>query len=142
MSKDDKINVELKKIMDRYSRLADDQSAGPMSAHGRIKLETAELPKAKARDQAEIDREFRQVVDCFIQLANEQIESVPREHVSLALLYAAARFNSFIVSTHAPSKEKFRADRTAAFKFFTGEYHRMLEENLDDYQRVYDQPKA
>lgn len=142
MSKDDKINVELKKIMDRYSRLADDQGAGPMSAHGRIKFETAELPKAEERDREEIDREFRQVVDRFIHLANEQIETVQREHVSLALLYAAARFNSFVVSTHAPSKEKFRADRKAAFKFFTGEYHRMLEENLDDYQRVYDQPKA
>lgn len=141
MSKDDKISTELKKIMDRYSRLADDQGAGPMSAHGRIKFGTSELPKAEERDREEIDREFRQVVDRFIHLANEQIETVQREHVSLALLYAAARFNSFIVSTHAPGKEKFRADRPAAFKFFTGEYHRMLEENLDDYERVYDQQK-
>jgi hypothetical protein len=141
MSKDDKISTELKKIMDRYSRLADDQGAGPMSAHGRIKLGTAELPKAEEQDREEIDREFRQVVDRFIHLANEQIETVQREHVSLALLYAAARFNSFIVSTHAPGKEKFRADRKAAFRFFTGEYHRMLEENLDDYERVYDQRK-
>jgi dienelactone hydrolase len=90
------------------------------------------------KDQAAIDREFRLVVDRFIHLANEQLDTVKREHVSLALLYAAARFNSFIVSTHAPSKEKFEEDRPAAFKFFTGEYHRMLEENLDDYQRVYD----
>jgi hypothetical protein len=92
------------------------------------------------RDQDVIDREFRQVVDRFIRLANEQIDHVKREHVSMALLYAAARFNSFIVSTHAPSLEKFQADRQAAFKFFTAEYHRMLEENLDDYQRVYDAP--
>jgi hypothetical protein len=90
------------------------------------------------KDQAVIDREFRLVVDRFIHLANEQLDTVKREHVSLALLYAAARFNSFIVSTHAPSKEKFVADRPAAYKFFTDEYHRMLEENLDDYQRVYD----
>jgi hypothetical protein len=90
------------------------------------------------RDQAEIDREFRTVVDRFIALANEQIDSVKREHVSLALLYAAARFNSFIVSSHAPSREKFQADRAAAFKFFTDEYHRMLEENLDDYEKVYE----
>jgi hypothetical protein len=90
------------------------------------------------RDQDEIDREFRMVVDRFIALANEQMDSVKREHVSLALLYAAARFNAFIVSTHAPSREKFKADRAAAFKFFTDEYHRMLEENLDDYERIYD----
>jgi hypothetical protein len=89
------------------------------------------------QEREAIDREFRQVVDRFIQLANEQVSTVKREHVSLALLYAAARFNSFVVASHAPSVEKFRTDRAKAFEFFTGEYHRMLEENLDDYQRVY-----
>lgn len=90
------------------------------------------------RDQDVIDREFRQVVDRFIRLANEQIDTVKREHVSMAMLYAAARFNSFIVSTHAPSRAKFQEDRTKAFKFFTDEYRRMLEENLNDYERVYE----
>lgn len=91
------------------------------------------------RDQEEIDREFRQVVDRFIGLANEQIESVKKEHVSMAMLYAAARFNSFIVASHAPDVEKFRADKNKAFEFFCSEYHRMLTENLDDYERVYAQ---
>lgn len=91
------------------------------------------------REQDEIDREFRMVVDRFIKLANEQIESVKREHVSLAMLYAAARFNSFIVASHAPDAEKFRADKQKAFEFFCSEYHRMLTENLDDYERVYAQ---
>lgn len=141
MSKDkngsDKISAELKKIMDSYSRLADQPGGGAVASHARIKFEVDEAPRDE-RDQAEIDREFRQVVDRFIALANEQIDTVQREHVSLALLYAAARFNSFIVSTHAPSRAKFQADRPAAVKFFTGEYRRMLDENLDDYQRVYD----
>lgn len=91
------------------------------------------------RDQEEIDREFRQVVDRFVRLANEQIESVKKEHVSMAMLYAAARFNSFIVASHAPDVEKFRADKNKAFEFFCSEYHRMLTENLDDYERVYAQ---
>ena len=142
MSKDkngsEKISAELKKIMDRYSQLADQPGGGPVASHSRIKFQVEEAPRDE-RDQEEIDREFRQVVDRFIALANEQIEMVPREHVSLALLYAAARFNSFIVSTHAPSRAKFDTDRPAAVKFFTGEYRRMLDENLDDYARVYDQ---
>lgn len=91
------------------------------------------------REKEEIDREFRMVVDRFIALANEQIETVKREHVSLAMLYAAARFNSFIVASHAPEVEKFRADKQKAFEFFCSEYHRMLTENLDDYERVYGQ---
>lgn len=91
------------------------------------------------REQEEIDREFRMVVDRFIKLANEQIESVKREHVSLAMLYAAARFNAFIVASHATDVEKFRADKQKAFEFFCTEYHRMLTENLDDYERIYAQ---
>jgi len=133
----DKISAELKKIMDSYSRLADQPGRAAVADHSRIKFQVEEAP-ADERDQAEIDREFRQVVDRFIALANEQIELVKREHVSLALLYAAARFNSFIVTSHAPSRDKFIADRPAATKFFTAEYRRMLDENLDDYQRVYD----
>lgn len=142
MSKDkngsDKVSAELKKIMDSYSGLADQPGGGPVASHARIKFQVEEAPKDE-RDQAEIDREFRQVVDRFIALANEQIDSVQREHVSLAILYAAARFNAFIVSTHAPGREKFRVDRPAAVKFFNSEYRRMLDENLDDYERVYDQ---
>jgi hypothetical protein len=94
------------------------------------------------REQEEIDREFRQVVDRFIALANEQIDTVKREHVSMAMLYAAARFNSFIVASHAPDVEKFRADKSKAFEFFCTEYHRMLTENLDDYERIYAQKDA
>jgi hypothetical protein len=133
-----KVSAELKKIMDSYRRLADQPEAPGGQQAGRIQFHTAEEAGVDERDREEIDREFRQVVDRFIHLANEQIETVQREHVSLAMLYAAARFNSFIVSTHAPSQAKFRADRKAAFEFFTKEYRRMLEENLDDYERVYE----
>lgn len=147
MSQDDKDNkdknalsAQMKSIMNRYQSLGDvPGGAAGQGQHGQLKFRM-ENPTAEEdlRDQEEIDREFRAVVDKFIALANEQMENVKREHVSMALLYAAARFNSFIVSTHAPSREKFRTDRPAAFKFFTGEYHRMLGENLDDYERVYE----
>jgi len=135
----DEASPELKKIMKRYMDLADDQGPVSMQGHGSFKLKVDKTPEAEdERDREEIDREFREVVDRFIHLANEQIETVTREHVSLALLYAAARFNSFIVASHAPGRDKFREDRKAAFKFFTAEYHRMLEENLDDYERIYE----
>jgi hypothetical protein len=90
------------------------------------------------RDQEEIDREFRAVVDKFIALANEQMENVKREHVSMALLYAAARFNSFVVAAHAGNLDKYRTDRPTAMKFFKGEYDRMLAENLQDYERIFE----
>ena len=135
----DEASPELKKIMKRYMDLADDQSPISVQGHGSFKLKVDKTPGVEdAQDREEIDREFREVVDRFIHLANEQMETVQREHVSLALLYAAARFNSFIVASHAPGRDKFREDRKAAFKFFSAEYHRMLTENLDDYERVYE----
>lgn len=92
-------------------------------------------------EEIDVDKQFRSVADAFIHLANKQAETVPRENVSMALLYAAARFNSFIVATHAPDQEKFQRDREAASEFFLREYKRMLQENLDDYAKIYNENK-
>lgn len=90
----------------------------------------------------EIDVEFRRVADAFIDQANKHAETVKREHVGMALLYAAARFNAFVVAAHAPHVEKFNSDRERAVQFFTAEYLRMLQENLDDYRGIYDVAEA
>lgn len=92
--------------------------------------------KAAAKD---VDAEFRGMVDSFIDLANTHCEAVQRENVSMALLYAAARFNSFVVAAHAPDVEKYESDRSTAMEFFSKEYRKMLAENLDDYKRIYAQ---
>jgi hypothetical protein len=88
--------------------------------------------------KTDIDREFRKIVDSFIHLANQHIDIHQREHVGLALLYAAARFNSFVVASRATELDAFDSDRAAAFEFFLREYQRMLNENLDDYRKVYE----
>jgi len=85
------------------------------------------------------DKEFRKMADAFIDLANRQIGTAEREIVSMALLYAAARFNSFVAASHAPDLKKYDADRDKAFEFFLGKYKEMLKENLDDYRRMYDE---
>ena len=142
MSQDDKdkLSAEMKAIMQRYQSLGDvpGGAAGQMQ-HGKLKFQMEKPPAEEdQRDQEEIDREFRAVVDKFIALANEQIETVKREHVSMALLYAAARFNSFVVAAHAGNLDKYRTDRPTAMKFFKGEYDRMLAENLQDYERIFE----
>ena len=81
--------------------------------------------------------EFRQLVDSFIHPANQHIESVPRENVSMALIYAEARFSSFVVASHTPDQCKFDSDRKLALGFYLREYQRMLNENLDDHPKIY-----
>lgn len=78
------------------------------------------------------------MADAFISLANEQMESNERETVGMALLYAASRFNAFVVASHADDLAKFDADRQKALDFFIGQYSNMLGENLDDHRKFFD----
>jgi hypothetical protein len=87
---------------------------------------------------ADTDLEFRRMADAFIDQANACIETSAKENVGMALLYAASRFNAFVVASHAPSIQKYDQDRDKAIQFFSAEYVRMLEENLDDYKRIYE----
>jgi hypothetical protein len=86
----------------------------------------------------DIDQEFRRMADSFIHLANQHGEKAARENVSMALLYAAARYNAFVVSTHAATVEDYDASREKACEFFLEQYRKVLAENLDDYRKVYD----
>ena len=68
-----------------------------------------------------VNLQFREIADAFIDLANDQSNHFNRENVSLALLYAAARFNAFIVAGHADDATAYDRDRNSAFDYFTGE---------------------
>ena len=88
-------------------------------------------------DDEELDARFREIVDSFIDQANDLAGHNSIENVGMALLYAAARFNAYVVSQHADSEQDYLADLPRAREFFLKQYREMLEENLDDYQRVY-----
>ena len=76
-------------------------------------------------------------IDNSIDQANELAESNSIENVGLALLYAASRFNAFVVSQHAATLEDYEKDVPRAREFFRGQYQQMLDENLEDYRQVY-----
>ncbi|GGY56988.1 DUF3144 domain-containing protein [Pseudoduganella albidiflava] len=80
-----------------------------------------------------IDAAFWERADAIIHLANEQGTKVPNSNVSASLLYAAARFNAFIVATGATSAEAMEKDKEEAIRYFTDEYRKMLSQNLDDH---------
>ena len=85
----------------------------------------------------ELDEIYRRMVDMFIDRANEFAESESQENVGMALLYAASRFNAFVVSQHANTLEDYERDLPKARDFFRGQYREMLDENLEDYKQVY-----
>jgi hypothetical protein len=70
-----------------------------------------------------------EMVDRFIGLANEFSKSESKEHVGAAIMFAAARYNAF----EASSKSKnLTNDKEDALSWYTVEYRRMLDANLDD----------
>jgi hypothetical protein len=86
----------------------------------------------------EIDALYRQMIDSFIDRANELAEQNSPENVGMALLFAASRFNSFVVSQHAENLEGYQTDIARAKTFFTAQYEEMLDENLEDYKQAFD----
>ena len=85
----------------------------------------------------ELDEIYRRMVDSFIDQANELAESNSAENVGMALLYAASRYNAHVVSQHAENEDSYVKELPRAREFFSEQYQRMLDENLEDYKSTY-----
>ena len=92
-----------------------------------------------SNDNTEKDKEFYAMADEYIALANKQSKNVIQGKVSATFLYAAARFNIFLVASGAESAEAFTEKKEQVFDYFTSEYKKMLEEHFADYQENFDQ---
>ncbi len=77
--------------------------------------------------------EFWKLADSFINLANDHYQKDGDGRVGYAMLYAAARFNAFIVATTAGDKAELAAEKDPATDYFTDQYRKMFSENLEDY---------
>jgi len=86
----------------------------------------------------EVDDTFWDRADQFIHLANDFCEQTPRGMVSSSLLYAAARFNSFVVASSTKSANELQHQREAALEYFVEQYRKLLEENLEDQIKNFD----
>lgn len=92
----------------------------------------------KSLSDDEVDVIYRQMIDSFIDRANDLAEQNSPENVGMALLFAASRFNAFVVSQHAENREDYERDMEKARQFFLSQYQEMLSENLQEYKKVYD----
>ena len=84
-------------------------------------------------DRRNVDDGFWDRADAHINLANSACNSAAAGKVSASLLYAASRFNAFVVASNSPSAADLRDRREEAVEYFTTEFRKMLEENFDDY---------
>ena len=80
------------------------------------------------------DQKFWDLADQIIGIANDHCEDMGAGKVSSAVLYAAARFNAFIVAS-SPNAD-IPNEKEAALEYFGGQYKKMLSENLDDFHET------
>lgn len=83
------------------------------------------------------DKIFWDLVDKFIQQANDACEEADPGIVSAALLNAAARFNAFVVATSSLDRKEYIEEIDSSRDYLTGRYREILRENLEDYRENY-----
>lgn len=86
------------------------------------------------------DQQFWDMTDSFIQLANTHLDTAKPIRVSECALFAAARFNAFVVTAASANKEQFIAEKEAAIAYFLDLYEKMLRENLEEHLARFDPP--
>ena len=85
----------------------------------------------------ERDQEFWDMTDEFINLANAQCDKHNNGKVSTSMLFSAARFNAFMFASKTKDVADLVKDKELALEYFTSQYKKVLEENLNDYEKNY-----
>lgn len=83
------------------------------------------------------DTLFWNLVDSFIEQANNACEETDPGVVSAALLNAAARFNAFVVAASSIDRKEYIEEIESARNYLTGRYRELVGENLEDYRENY-----
>jgi hypothetical protein len=86
----------------------------------------------------EPDKQFWDLADSFIHLANEHLATAPLGKVSATFLYAVARFNAFVVTANTQTKLELESDKERAIAYFAEQYEKMLRENVEDHLANYE----
>jgi phage terminase Nu1 subunit (DNA packaging protein) len=83
-----------------------------------------------AADQNQLDPAFFTCVNEYLELTNKQSQQQGLKRISLASLYAAARFNTHVyLSSVGPGQAA--GDRANFLDYMSTMYRRMLNEHLD-----------
>ena len=87
----------------------------------------------------DVDKGFYERADAHIHLSNDQITNeVSRGQVSASMLYSVARFNAWVSANGFQNREDMFVAKEEVLDYFTTEYRKMLEENVDDYITNFD----
>ena len=86
----------------------------------------------------DVDDEFYNRADSFIDVANEQCKITERGKVSASFMYSLARFNAWLCATGFASDAQMHGAKSERIAYFMGQYREMLEENINNYIENFD----
>lgn len=84
------------------------------------------------------DKKFRELADAFIAEANKLSKKENLGMVSASFLYAAARFNIFLVAAGSNSADDFVAKKENSLNALTAEFKKMLEDHFENYKENFE----
>ncbi len=108
-------------------------------ADSKLATDVAVANTQASNTDAKPDDAFWTAADGFINLANEQNKAIDRSTVAAGFLYAAARFNAFVIASQCGDKQAFETEKAAAIDYFVNQYKIGLTENIADYSANFDQ---
>jgi len=87
------------------------------------------------------DQQFWATIDSFISQANEQegANKGAPQLVGAAMLFAAARYNTFLVARANTDLDTFKGKKEEAVSYFTQQFAKMLDDNWTDYETNFEQ---
>lgn len=87
----------------------------------------------------ETDEEFYDRADAHIHLSNSQVtDEITRGKVSSSFMYGAARYNAWVSACGWENAKEMNEAKEETIEYFSTEFRKMLEENLDDYIENFD----
>lgn len=80
------------------------------------------------------DEQFWQLVDSFISLANDKAQTMDRNIIGPAILFAATRFNAYMLASSTGTVEVFSQQKDEAIKYYKEQHEKMLNDNFGDFE--------
>ena len=84
------------------------------------------------------DTAFLPRVNAIVNLANDQCDTNHPNEVGASTMFAAARFNAFLLAKTTGGADSMSLEKERALDYFTEQFRKMMADNLDDFINNYD----
>lgn len=99
----------------------------------------ADVLDESVKKEVTLDKAFFKRADEHIDVANQQMTAdVNSGKVSASMMFATARFNSWITAANSGNVITMLDNKDDAIEYFVKEYRQMLEQHMDEYCENFD----